>query len=88
MLIKLNEEDKLRDEEMRLQTANMNKNLDNLGKKNKNLKNSNRSLTKKFMDLKYDTNQNNQKLNDEIEITKLQREALKKSINELIKKVN
>ena len=86
MLIKLNEEDKLRDEEMRLQTINMNKNLDNLGKKNKNLKNSNRSLTKKFMDLKYDTNQNNQKLNDEIEITKLQREALKKSINELIKK--
>ena len=71
---------------MRLQTINMNKNLDNLGKKNKNLKNSNRSLIKKFMDLKYDTNQNNQKINDEIEITKLQREALKKSINELIKK--
>jgi hypothetical protein len=86
MIIKLNEEDKLRDEEMRLQTINMNKNLDNLGKKNKNLKNSNRSLIKKFMDLKYDTNQNNQKINDEIEITKLQKEALKKSINELIKK--
>ena len=86
MIIKLNEEDKLRDEEMRLQTINMNKNLDNLGKKNKDLKNSNRSLTKKFMDLKYDTNQNNQKLNDEIEITKLQKEALKKSINELTKK--
>lgn len=86
MLIKLNEEDKLRDEEMRLQTLNMNKNLDNLGKKNKNLKKSNRALIKKYMDLKYDTNQNSQKINDEIEITKLQGEALKKSINELIKK--
>ena len=38
------------------------------------------------MDLKYDTNQNNQKLNDEIEMKKLQGEALKGSINELIKK--
>lgn len=86
MLIKLNEEDKLRDEEIRLQTLNMNKNLENLNKKNKNLKKNNYSLTKNFMDLKYDTNQNNQKLKDEIEIAKLQGEALQGSINELIKK--
>ena len=38
------------------------------------------------MDLKYDTNQNNQKLKDEIEMTKLQGEALQGSINEVKKK--
>ena len=87
MLIKLNEEDKLRDEEIRLHTINMNANLENLSKKNKNLKKFNYNLTKKYMDLKYDTNQNNQKLKDQMEITKLQGEALRGNIDELLKKV-
>jgi DNA repair exonuclease SbcCD ATPase subunit len=87
MLIKLNEEDKLRDEEIRLHTINMNANLENLSKKNKNLKKNNYNLTKKYMDLKYDTNQNNQKLKDQMEITKLQGEALRGNIDELLKKV-
>jgi hypothetical protein len=87
MLIKLNEEDKLRDEEIRLHTINMNANLENLNKKNKNLKKNNYNLTKKYMDLKYDTNQNNQKLKDQMEITKLQGEALRGNIDELLKKV-
>ena len=86
MILKLNEEDKLRDEEIRLHTINMNKNLENMEKKNKNLKKNNYTLIKKFMDLKYDTNLNNQKLKDEIEMTKLQGEALQGSINELKKK--
>ena len=86
MLIKLNEEEKLRDEEIRLHTENMNSNIKNLEKKNKNLKKNNYNITKKYMDLKYDTNLNNQKLKDEIEMTKLQGEALQGSINELIKK--
>jgi len=86
MLIKLNEEDKLRDEEIRLHTINMNANLDNMNKKNKILKKNNYNLTKKYMDLKYDTNLNNQKLKDQIQITKLQGEALQGNINELIKK--
>ena len=86
MILKLNEEDKLRDEEMRLQNINMNKNIENMNKKNKILKKSNYSLIKKFMDLKYDTNQNNQKIKDEIEMIKLQGEALQSSINELKKK--
>jgi hypothetical protein len=86
MIIKLNEQDKLRDEEIRLHTINMNSNIEKMNKKNQLLKNNNYNLTKKYMDLKYDTNQNNQKLNDEIEMKKLQGEALKGSINELIKK--
>ena len=86
MLIKLNEEDKLRDEEIRLHTINMNSNIDNMNKKNELLKKNNYSLTKKYMDLKYDTNKNNQKIKDEIELTKLQGEALQGSISELIKK--
>ena len=86
MILKLNEEDKLRDEEIRLQNINMNKNLENLNKKNNSLKKSNYSMIKKFMDLKYDTNNNSQKVKDEIEMTKLQGEALQGSINELKKK--
>ena len=86
LLIKLNEQDKLRDEEIRLHTNNMNSNLQNLAKKNKLLKKNNFDITKKYMDLKYDTNQNNQKIKDAIEMTKLQGEALQGSINELIKK--
>ena len=86
VLLKLNEEDKVRDEEIRLQTNNMNSNLNNLNKKNKILKNNNYNITKKFMDIKYDINQNSQKIKDEIEMTKLQGEALQGSINELIKK--
>ena len=86
MLIKLNEQDKLRDEEIRLHTNNMNSTLENLAKKNKNLKKNNYDITKKYMDLKYDTNQNNQKIKDAIEMTKLQGEALKGSIDELIQK--
>ena len=50
MIIKLNEEDKLRDEEIKLQNINMNKNLEKMNKKNKELKKSNYSLIKKFMD--------------------------------------
>ena len=86
MILKLNEEDKLRDEEIRLQNINMNKNLENLNKKNNSLKKSNYSMIKKFMDLKYDANNNSQKVKDEIEMTKLQGEALQDSINELKKK--
>ena len=86
MLIKLNEEDKLRDEEIRLHTINMNSNLENLNKKKQILKKNNYDLTKKYMDLKYDTNKNNQKLKDQMEITKLQGEALRGNINELLQK--
>ena len=86
MLIKLNEQDKLRDEEIRLHTNNMNSKIENMNKKNNLLKKNNYTLTKKYMDLKYDTNQNNQKIKDAIEMAKLQGEALQGSINELIKK--
>ena len=86
MLIKLNEQDKLRDEEIRLHTNNMNSKIENMNKKNNLLKKNNYTLTKKYMDLKYDTNQNNQKIKDAMEMAKLQGEALQGSINELIKK--
>ena len=86
MLIKLNEQDKLRDEEIRLHTNNMNSKIENMNKKNNLLKKNNYILTNKYMDLKYDTNQNNQKIKDAMEMAKLQGEALQGSINELIKK--
>jgi hypothetical protein len=86
MILKLNEEDKLRDEEIRLHTIDMNSKIGTMNKKNQILKKNYYDLTKKYMDLKYDTNQNNQKLKDQMEMTKLQGEALKGNINDLIKK--
>ena len=85
-ILKLNEEDKLRDEEMRLQTNNMNSHLNDLLKRNKYLKNQNHNLTKNYMDLNYDTKQNNNKVNDEIELTKLQNATLKNNLNDIIQK--
>ena len=86
LLVKINEQDKLRDEEIRLHTNNMNSKLKNFQNKSDNLKKNNYLLTKKFMDLKYDTNQNNQKIKDEIEVTNLQGQALNSSIAELKKR--
>ena len=86
MILKLNEEDKLRDEEIRLQTNNMNSHLNNLTKRNNYLKKLNFNLTKNYMDLNYDIKQNNNKLNDEIELTKLQNDTMKNNLNEIIQK--
>ena len=86
MILKLNEEDKLRDEEMRLQTNNMNSHLNDLSKRNNYLKNQNYNLTKNYMDLNYDTKQNSNKLNDQTELTKLQNETLKNNLNDIIQK--
>ena len=88
IILKMEEDSKLRDEEIRLQTINMNQKLLELKKRKNRLEKLNFDITKNFMDLKYDTDKNNKRLNEELELTKLQNEALKNSLNDITKKAN
>lgn len=82
ILLKLNEDDKRREEEMRLQAINMNSHLKYLEQKNKKLENLNYALNSKYMDLKYDFDLNEQKISKEIENNKNKNNLLLKGIND------
>ena len=82
ILLKLNEEVKRREEEMRLQVINMNSHLKYLEQKNKKLENLNYALNSKYMDLKYDFDLNEQKISKEIENNKNKNNLLLKGIND------
>ena len=88
MIMKMEEDAKLRDEEIRLQTNNMNAKLQDLQRRKKNLEKLNNDIISGFMDLKYDSGINKKKLNDELELTKLQNEALNNSLKDVIRKNN
>jgi hypothetical protein len=86
ILLKLNEDDKRREEEMRLQVINMNSHLKYLEQKNKKLENLNYALNSKYMDLKYDFDLNNEKISKEIENNKNKNNLLLKGISDSRKK--
>lgn len=86
ILLKLNEDDKRREEEMRLQVINMNSHLKYLEQKNKKLENLNYVLNSKYMDLKYDYDLNDQKISQEIENNKNKNNLLLKGISDSRKK--
>ena len=86
MIMKMEEDAKLRDEEIRLQTNNMNAKLQDLQRRKKNLEKLNNDIISGFMDLKYDSGINKKKLDDELELTKLQNEALNNSLKDVIRK--
>jgi hypothetical protein len=86
ILLKLNEDDKRREEEMRLQVINMNSHLKYLEQKNKKLENLNFALNSKYMDLKYDFDLNDEKISKEIENNKNKNNLLLKGINDSRKK--
>ena len=88
MIMKMEEDSKLRDEEIRLQTNNMNAKLQELQRRKKNLEKLNNDIISGFMDLKYDAGINQKKLNDELELIKLQNDALTNSLQEVIRKNN
>lgn len=88
IIMKMEEDGRLREEEFRLQKINMNQKLQELHRKNKKLEKLNFDITKNYMDLKFDIEINNKKLNDEYELTKLQNEALQNSLNDIVKKTN
>ena len=86
IIMKMEEDGRLREEEFRLQNLNMQTKLAELQKRNKKLEKLNYDITKDYMDLKYDIEINNKKLNDEYELAKLQNDALTHSLNDIIKK--
>ena len=88
IIMKMEEDGRLREEEFRLQKLNMNAKLQDLQRKNKKLEKVNYDITKNYMDLKYDIEINNKKLNDEYELAKLQNEALQNSLKDVVKKIN
>ena len=88
IIMKMEEDGRLREEEFRLQKINMNQKLQELQRKNKKLEKLNYDITKNYMDLKFDIEINNKKLNDEYELAKLQNEALQNSLNDIVKKTN
>ena len=86
IIIKLNEDYKRREEEMRLHIIGMNNHIKYLEQKKKNLENFNYALNTSFMDLKYDIDLNNKNMSEEIASNKNKNNLLTKSLNESKKK--
>ena len=86
MWIKLNEDYKRRDEEIRLHILGMNSHIKYLEQKKKNLENFNYALNTNYMDFKYDIDLNNKNISEEIESTKNKNNFLIKGLNESKKK--
>ena len=86
ILIKINENCKRREEEMRLHILGMNNHIKYLEQKKKNLENFNYTLNTSFMDLKYDIDLNNKNMSEEIASNKNKNNLLTKSLKESKKK--
>ena len=86
ILLKLNEDDKRREEEMRLHVIYMNSHLKYLEQKKQKLENYNYLINSNFMDRKYDFDLNDQKITKEIENNNNKNKLLLKSINDAKKK--
>ena len=86
MWIKLNEDYKRRDEEIRLHILGMNSHIKYLEQKKKNLENFNYALNTNYMDFKYDIDLSNKNISEEIESTKNKNNLLIKGLNESKKK--
>jgi hypothetical protein len=87
-ITKLEEERKLREEETRLLNLNANEKIEGLTTKNQKLERINYELTKDYMQLKYDSSNVEKKLYEEIELLKLQNEALSISLKEISNKTS
>jgi hypothetical protein len=83
---RMEDERRLREEEIRLLVLNSKDREDDLLKKNQKLERLNYELTKDYMQLKYDSSNNERKLYEELELVKLQNEALSVSLKELTSK--
>ena len=84
----MEEERKLREEEIRMQSINYKDKYEALLKKSQKTENLNNELMKDFMQLRFDSSNNEKRLYEEIEILKLQNEALSVSIKDVINKTN
>lgn len=87
-ILRMEEDRRLREEEMRLRDVNFREKIEDLIKKNQKLERLNYELTKDHMQLKYDSSTNEKKLYEELEMAKLQNEALSVSLKELMNRTN
>jgi coiled-coil domain-containing protein 77 len=85
-IMRMEEDRRLREEEIRLHILNNKDKEDELIKKNQKLEKLNYELTKDYMQLKYDSSNNERKLYEELELIKLQNEALSVSLREITSK--
>jgi hypothetical protein len=83
-IFKLDEDRRLREEEIRLRDMNYKEKIEDLTKKNHKLDRLNYELTKDHMTLKYDSSNTEKRLYEELEMVKLQNEALSVSLKELM----
>lgn len=86
LLSKIEEDNKLKEEEDKLKVNNNKKTIEDLMQKNKKLEKSGYEITKDYMQLKFDFNKNEKKLYEEIENLKLQIEALTFTLDDVVKK--
>ena len=86
ILLKLNEDDKRREEEMRLHIMNMNSHIKYLEQKKQNLENLNYQLNTNYMDFKYDLDLGDKKITKEIDNNKNKNKLLIKGIADSKKK--
>ena len=86
VMTKLNEDEKRRDEEIRLHLLSMNKHLKYLEAKKKNLEEFNYELNTYYMDIKYDFDSTDRELNREIDNNEKKNKLLIKGIEDAQKK--
>ena len=87
-IFKMEEDRRLREEEIRLRDINNKEKMEYLVKKNQKLERINYELTKDHMQLKYDSSNTEKRLYEELEVIKLQNEALEVSLKELMQRTN
>jgi coiled-coil domain-containing protein 77 len=87
-IFKMEEDRRLREEEIRLRDIHNKEKIEDLVKKNQKLEKINYELTKDHMQLKYDCSNSEKRLYEELEVVKLQNEALEVSLKELMYRSN
>ena len=86
LLIKQKENDKRRDEEIRLHLNNMNSHINSLENRKKGLEFYNNTLNSYYLDNQFNSDSNNKILINELEKNKTENSALKKSLADFRKK--
>ena len=82
-LRKMEESRRLKEEETKLTILAASERIDDLIKRNQKLERINYELTKDYMHLKYDSNQTERRLYEEMELTKLQNESLSITLKDI-----
>ena len=82
----MEEDRRLREEEFRLQNLNYKEKIDDLLRKNQKLENLNFDLMKDYMQIKFDSQSNEKRVFEDIELLKVQNESLSSTVKQLTEK--